>query len=492
MSDRGPSNVSHDTMTEQDPERPAPGGGSGTSEAAEPVAASREPSPGPRSAGASWGAAITPAPPPSDEHGPAAAPTVPIWDQAPGPGWGDARETGWGQAQGAGAGWDQAGHPAAQPGGGTPPWGGAPPGGSWGGPAGGAGAPPAGRTSTGASRRRAGQLVVAGALALALAAGGYAFGVTQERNSLGATSTAGVPAPASAAPGPVQANSAEPVAAVAKILLPSVVQINTSQGLGSGVIHDSRGYILTAAHVVGDSTQVQVQLGDGTRLPGRVLGREPAVDTAVVKVDKTGLPAARLATGVKLQVGQMAVAIGSPFRLQQSVTAGVVSAVDRAINNGQVALQVVQTDAPINPGNSGGALADRQGRVIGINDSIESSSGGNEGIGFAIPIDTAAAAAGRIVRGEAPKTTYLGVSLDDASGNQSGALVSDVQASSPADRAGLRPGDLVVAVDGQPVDSAAALAAKVRTASPGQKVNMTVVRNGQRIDLAVTLEARPS
>jgi putative serine protease PepD len=272
-----------------------------------------------------------------------------------------------------------------------------------------------------------------------------------------------------------------------------VVQLEVADGLGSGVIYDKNGYVLTAAHVTDGNQTVTVRLFDGTALPGRVVGSDPGNDIAVVKVDRGGLRPANLALKSNLEVGQMAVAIGSPFGLQQTVTQGVVSAKDRSLPtpDGRV-LEVIQTDAPINPGNSGGALADRRGRVIGINDSIRSESGGNEGVGFAIPIDTAVASASHIVKGEPIRTGYLGVSLNTPSLGRAGALVDDVAPGSPAERAGLKVGDLIVKVGNRPIQSSDDLAAEVRLLAPGQNAVLQVLRDGRERTVSVTLGQRPS
>jgi putative serine protease PepD len=269
------------------------------------------------------------------------------------------------------------------------------------------------------------------------------------------------------------------------------VQIETGQGLGSGVIYDKNGFILTAAHVVQDVSSVTIRFQDGSTVRGRVLGIDSGNDVAVVKVDRTGLKPATLALNVKLQVGQTAVAIGSPFGLQQTVTAGVVSATNRSLRTQNGALEVIQTDAPINPGNSGGALADRAGRVIGINDSIRSQSGGNEGVGFAIPIDTAANSAARIVRGERIRSGYLGVGVNSPALGKAGALIGQVESGSPAERAGIRVGDLVTEIDGNAIKSGDDLAARVRQGSPGQQVRVKLERDGRQQTITVTLAERP-
>jgi putative serine protease PepD len=444
--------------------------------------------------------------------------TVPGWPSPGGsppagsPPWGwDASEPTWGQEPPAGPSWQATGttqtnpeRPAwAQPERSTDPnptqpvWGQG--GGSgWGaGPAG----PAWGERSPGADGggRRPARLLAALGLATILLAGGYGIGQALDRNP---SSSAGIPAPAASSPAvsaPVK-GGAEPVAAVAAALMPSIVEIRTGSGLGSGFIYDKNGYIMTAAHVVQGGDQVQVRLADGAQLSGRVLGTDRINDVAVVKVDRSNLPTAPLALGVRLQVGQMAVAIGSPFGLDQTVTAGVVSATSRAIGgqtgNGRATVrEVIQTDAPINPGNSGGALADRQGRIIGINDAIASDNGNNNGVGFAVPIDIAARSAAAIVRGEPIRTAYLGVSFGESAtstGSQGGALVEQVVPGGPADKAGLEVGDRITALDGQAVKDNEDLAARIRALAPGRKVEVKVVRNGQEQTVTATLAENPN
>jgi S1-C subfamily serine protease len=432
--------------------------------------------------------------------------------------WGGDAPTSWGQG-GAGSGWSGAGPgggpsapapgaPGPGPGSTTTmteppgPWGsgaGAPPwadtetrpipdpsgaGPSWGGPGPGSGDRP--------PRRGSSRLVATVLAVLLLLGAGYGLGQLRDRSNASASGNS---------PGtPVAVDSSqikggdEPVASVAKALLPTVVQLETDQGLGSGVIYDKNGYILTAAHVVEGASQVTVRLADGTKLNGRVLGTDNGTDIGVVKIDRNNLQPAALGLKVQLQVGQMAVAIGSPFGLEGSVTSGVVSAVNRSLptqGNGSV-LEVLQTDAPINPGNSGGALADREARVIGINDSIRSESGGNEGIGFAIPIDIAAASAARIVNGQSTASGYLGVSGTDPTLGRAGALVNEVVSGGPAAKAGLQVGDLITSVNGKSVQSMDDLAAQIRLLGPGQKVQLGVVRGGQQQTITATLTKRPN
>ncbi|HXQ55788.1 MAG TPA: trypsin-like peptidase domain-containing protein [Actinomycetes bacterium] len=348
------------------------------------------------------------------------------------------------------------------------------------------GAPPA---EAGAPRdRRPSRWLAAVVAGVVLLASGYGISQALDNDT---PAGAGIPtagqAPIAATPAP---SGEEPAAAVAKALLPTVVEIRHDNGLGSGFVYNRNGYILTAAHVVQGVDRVDVRLYDGTKLTGRVVGTDEVNDVAVVKVDRTGLPTAPLAVGQTVQVGQLAVAIGSPFGLNETVTAGIISATDRVLQDGR---EVIQTDAPINPGNSGGLLADRRGRVIGINDAIRpgDNSDGNVGIGFAIPIDLAARSAAAIVQGKQVQTGYLGVSAADPSGNQDGALVQDVVSGSPAAKAGLQAGDLVTAVDGQAVQSSGEMVARIRGHKPGDQVTITVDRNGSQTTISATLGERP-
>jgi S1-C subfamily serine protease len=283
----------------------------------------------------------------------------------------------------------------------------------------------------------------------------------------------------------------EPVADVADLILPSVVQIQTDSGVGSGVIYDSNGLILTAAHVVAGSQTVTVRFNDGEQTEGTVVGGTSGADVAVVKVDRTGLPAATLALDDELRVGQMAVAVGSPWGLQGTVTAGIISAINQSVPSGTTARSLIQTDAAINPGNSGGPLVDREGRVIGINVSIFSLSGANDGVGFAVPIDVAHDIAQRVVNGESIESAFLGVMGEDATSGQAGAVITDVTQGTAADKAGIVPGDLVTAVDGVGVQGMADLAAQVQAHQPGDTVEIVVVRNGQETTLTVTFGTRP-
>jgi S1-C subfamily serine protease len=325
-------------------------------------------------------------------------------------------------------------------------------------------------------------------LVVALVAG-LGFGFAGLWNDTPDPAESGRPQVTSLPRGPVRPGAGgEPVAAVAEALLPVVVQIETPSGLGSGVVYDADGFILTAAHVVEGASDVTVRLADGDRVAGEVIGADSATDVAVVRAARRKLEVATLGVGVPVKVGQLAVAIGSPFGLEQTVTSGIVSAVDRAmVTQASAVTSMIQTDAPINPGNSGGALTDRQGRVIGINDAIRSDSGVNAGVGFAIPIDTAVSVADSLVRGMTPRIGFLGVSGTEPSSGRAGALVTQVSPDGPADEAGVQAGDLITTFDGEPVASMIDLAAKVRQTQPGTVIGLSVVRNSNRMSIEVRI-----
>ena len=291
------------------------------------------------------------------------------------------------------------------------------------------------------------------------------------------------------------------VASVAQSVMPSIVRVDVSgttgpfgqsaTGTGSGVIYSSDGYIITNNHVIDNATSIEVTLSTGQRLPAKLIGTaSPGDDIALIKIDKTGLTPATFGSTSDLSVGDLAVAIGSPFGLQGTVTAGVISALHRNINLGQGEnlTDAIQTDAPINPGNSGGALADGKGDVIGINTAILGGSGGNVGVGFAIPISIAKRDADQIIQTGHAQRPFLGISGDNAP-NSGGALVQSVVSGGPAAKAGLRARDVIVALDGKALTSFDDLIAGLSTHQPGQKVQVTYVRSGARHTVTVTLSA---
>lgn len=292
----------------------------------------------------------------------------------------------------------------------------------------------------------------------------------------------------------VGAGSEEPVADVAEALLPSVVQIELELGgLGSGVIFDSNGRILTAAHVTAGVETVLVRFANGDKVPGRVIGSDVQNDIAVIEVDRTGLPAAPLALDDRPRPGQLAIALGSPWRLDSTVTSGIISAVDQAIPGpDRIPRLMLQTDASINPGNSGGPLADRFGRIVGINVSIFSASGANDGVGFAVPIDRAYRVARAIIDGGEFEPGFLGVRIDATETGLAGSVIISISPGTAAEEAGLQVGDIVVAVDGDPIGDFTDLAAVIRNYAAGDKVELEIERDGESLVVPVELGATPA
>jgi S1-C subfamily serine protease len=282
------------------------------------------------------------------------------------------------------------------------------------------------------------------------------------------------------------ADGADAAAVAADRVAPAVVQIQTRTGVGSGVVYDRSGLVLTVAHVVGTSPEVIVRMADGRSVEGEVLGAHAPTDVAVVRIDAEAvLGVAELATGDQPIVGQLAVAVGSPFGFDQTVTSGIVSAVDRVVNE----VAMVQTDAAINPGNSGGPLVDAEGRVLGLNDVIFTESGSSAGVGFAIQIDLAQIVADQLVAGGAVRLALLGVSTTAAPAGEAGAQVAAVVPGSAADQAGLQVGDRIVSLDGEPVPDGGRLRAQVIRRAPGDQVTLTIARDGEQRDIDVTLGA---
>lgn len=323
-----------------------------------------------------------------------------------------------------------------------------------------------------------GAVVMAGGIGL-----GWLIGDSGDSIEIATTSTT------AAAATPTVAAGEEPVAAVAQALLPSVVQIETGFGLGSGFVYED-GHVMTAAHVIEGTQEVMIRFADGRQAAGRVLGADSAHDIAVIEVNTDGVPVAALALDEEPVVGQLAVALGSPWGLEHTVTAGIVSAVDQAVLGQEGPQALLQTDAPINPGNSGGPLADRSGRVLGINVQIFTFTGTNSGVGFAVPITVAYDLAGQIVAGTPIETAFLGVSGEDATGGQAGALISEIVPSGPAEAAGLQVGDVVIAVNAQQVRSMTDLAARIRGYQPGDEVVLDVIRDGSTLNINATLGLR--
>lgn len=267
------------------------------------------------------------------------------------------------------------------------------------------------------------------------------------------------------------------------------------QAEGTGFVYDSKGDIVTAAHVVDGETSIKVTFQDGRTAKATLVGKDDSTDTAVIHVD---VPASELhplpiGSSSTLQVGQTVAAIGSPFGLQETMTAGIVSALDRTItapNNYSIS-GAIQTDAAINHGNSGGPLIDSDGKVIGVNVQIDTDSQDNAGVGFATPIDTVKSVADTLIAGGKVQHAYLGVQIADAT-STSGAQITTVVSGSPADKAGLQVGDVITAIDGKPIRNADDLTARVNSYKPGDKATLTVARIGSTKQVTVTFGQRPS
>jgi len=283
--------------------------------------------------------------------------------------------------------------------------------------------------------------------------------------------------------------------------MPEVVEREV-QSAGSGVIVDARqGYVLTNNHVVDDADTIEVTTKDNRRFRARLVGRDPATDIAVLRIPgSSALTEMPLGDSSRLQVGDFVLAIGNPFGLGQTVTSGIVSALGRSgIGHDGGYQDFIQTDASINPGNSGGALVDLNGRLIGINSAILSSTGSSVGIGFAVPINMARAVMDQIIRNGSVQRGRIGVSIRDLTPELSdslhldrtdGAVVVSVDQRSPAARAGIRANDLVVAVDGAPVRNSTELRNKIGLSPVGSRVELTIERDGRTETLAV--EVAPS
>jgi len=282
---------------------------------------------------------------------------------------------------------------------------------------------------------------------------------------------------------------------------PHSPQEQRERGLGSGVIISPDGYILTNNHVIEKGTDIKVTLADKRQFPGKVIGADPQTDIAVVKIATTGLPTIPLGDSSKLEVGDYAFAIGNPFGVGETATMGIISATGRNGLSIEDYEDFIQTDAAINPGNSGGALLNAKGELIGINTAILSGGGGNQGIGFAIPINMAKYVMDQILKHGKVVRGYIGVGIQDVTPElarvfhvpaEKGALVSSVEANTPGGKAGLERGDVITEIDGQPVESANDLRLKVGTLSPGTTVHLKVDRNGQTRDFSFALGEAPN
>jgi S1-C subfamily serine protease len=345
-------------------------------------------------------------------------------------------------------------------------------------------------------------IAAAGALAGILAATGVLPG--SER----VTTVVAQQAPASVAGGGAAPRAAAVYAAAApgvvSITARSVTSMQTPFGLepqtavqsGAGSVLDLKGHILTAEHVVEGASSLSVEFEDGTVRSAKLLGRDSAIDAAVLRIDPSGLTLHPLTLGTlaSVKVGDSVFAIGDPFGYPRSLSAGLVSGLDRTIEapNGFTVAHAIQTDAAFNPGNSGGPLLDARGRVIGVVDQIatgDSPAGTNTGVGFAVPVDVVKAVLPQLERGATPAHAYLGVAAADAT--PSGALVQQVTSGSPADEAGVEAGDVVVALGTSKVTGVSDLVAATAAHQPGDHLTVTVERNGERLALPLVLGKQP-
>lgn len=270
--------------------------------------------------------------------------------------------------------------------------------------------------------------------------------------------------------------------------------------LGSGVIVTTNGYILTNHHVVDAADQIEVALADGKTVPARVIGADPETDLAVLKIDAEKLPAITFANADSLKVGDWVLAVGNPFGVGQTVTAGIVSALGRTRLGINTFENFIQTDAAINPGNSGGALVDSAGNLVGVNSAIYSRTGGSQGIGFAIPVSIARQVMEQIIKSGSVTRGWVGVEVQDLTPelaesfnlpDVNGALIAGVLKGGPADTGGVRPGDILLAVNGRKVTDSASLLNLIADLTPGQSARLTVARKQRSLDLKVEVGRRP-
>ncbi|HLD08738.1 MAG TPA: Do family serine endopeptidase [Methylophilaceae bacterium] len=270
--------------------------------------------------------------------------------------------------------------------------------------------------------------------------------------------------------------------------------------LGSGVIVSSEGYILTNHHVVESADEIEVALADGRNFPARIVGTDPETDLAVLKVDAKGLPAITFAPAEKLDVGDVVLAIGNPFGVGQTVTQGIISAMGRSHLGINTFENFIQTDASINPGNSGGALIDTEGNLVGINSAIYSRSGGSMGIGFAIPVSLAKQVMEQIIRQGSVTRGWIGIEAQDITPelaesfklkHDHGALIAGILSGSPAERAGLKPGDILLEIDGRKVSDSSSMLNLISVLKPDKKAALKIARDEKEINITVLIGKRP-
>ncbi len=299
----------------------------------------------------------------------------------------------------------------------------------------------------------------------------------------------------------------EAISSVVEKVLPSVVNIKVKvdqqdifgnvsegEGVGSGVIYSSDGYIITNSHVASDAKELIVTLNDGQEYPASLVGADTVRDIAVIKVEASGLTPAEFTTLDDVKVGELAIAVGSPFGLQETVTVGVISAIGRDVPvsyEGLPMIDLIQTDAAINPGNSGGALVNTAGQVLGINSMIYSTSGSNAGIGFSIPSDTALNVADQIIHNGGTKIPYIGIEMGENTTDIKGVYIQNVMEGYPAQKAGIKAGDIITAFNGTVIETPFELVAQILRYEPGDSVKISINRDGKSIELDLVLTEKP-
>jgi putative serine protease PepD len=349
-----------------------------------------------------------------------------------------------------------------------------------------------------------GAALIAGGAALAILSGSIgAVTATVLTNGADDNRSANVTTVIGADPATQAERSADSVAGVAAAVLASVVSVSAGDGTGSGFVISEDGYVITNHHVIRNASTIELAFPDGSSAPAEVVGTSPSYDLAVLLVERDDLVPVVLGDSQLVAVGDPVIAVGSPLGLEGTVTSGIVSALDRPVTAGgrgeQAFINALQTDAAINPGNSGGPLVDSRGRVIGVNSAIATigfgGTSGSIGLGFAIPINQARRTAEQIIAtGEAvypvmgvrlaPSDSEPGARIAPDSGDEDGVLPDG-----PAERAGLRPGDLIVAIDGRAVSTPDELVVFLRARQPGDEVTLVYQRNGAEYEVSLTLDS---
>lgn len=277
-------------------------------------------------------------------------------------------------------------------------------------------------------------------------------------------------------------------------------QQKPENSLGSGVIVSSQGYILTNHHVIDGADEIEIALADGRTVPAHVVGTDPETDLAVLKVDLKNLPAITFSPAARPDVGDVVLAIGNPFGVGQTVTQGIISAVGRSHLGINTFENFIQTDASINPGNSGGALIDTQGNLVGINSAIYSRNGGSMGIGFAIPVSLAKQVMEQIIRYGSVTRGWIGIEAQDVTpelaesfklSQTHGSLIAGVLRGSPAERAGIRPGDILLEIDGRDVTDSSSMLNLITALKPEKRAILKVAREEKELEIPVVIGKRP-